>query len=178
MSRRLIALLVGLAVVLALLPGSADARKRRRPVLHDCGDPTQGAPAAGFDVELSLDRASYERREPVQLTITVRNGTGETFTHEVGYPDAVFEIARDEKVIWSSSWATAYPAIAFEETFGPGETRTVTATWEQNLCRTGDRSVFGDPAFAPGPPPPGTYTAHASWRGRWSATPVTFTITR
>jgi hypothetical protein len=179
MRRRAMAIAAGLVVLLVLDGGTtADARKHRRPRLHDCGDPTQGTPPAGFQVTSALDRTSYTRGQPVQITIRVRNGAGEAFTHEVGYPDAVFEIVTGDKVVWSSTWAQAYPTVIVEETFAPGEEKMATVTWKQNLCRTGRNGIYGDPPFAPGPPPAGTYTAHASWRGRWSAPPVTFSIVR
>jgi hypothetical protein len=179
MRRRVAAVAVGLIAVLLVDGGNtADGRRHRRTRLHDCGDPAQGAPPDGFTVALSLDRTTYERGRPVTLTLRVRNGSAETFTHEVGYPDAAFEIVTRDKVVWSSTWAQAYPAIAFEESFAPGEEKTATITWDQDLCRTGKNGIHGDPPFAPGPPPAGTYTAHASWRGRWSAPPVTFSIVR
>jgi hypothetical protein len=179
MQRRIAAITIGILVAIAVdAGGAAVARKHRRPVLHDCGDVTSLAPPAGFEVELSLDRTTYARGQPVQLILRVGNGSGATFTHEVGYPDAVFEIVTRDKLVWSSTWAQFYPAIVFEETFAPGEEKTSAITWTQNVCRTDGRGGIGDPPFFERPAPRGTYTAYASWRGRWSAEPVTFSIVR
>ena len=179
MRRRVTAFAAGLVVLLVLDGGTtADARKHRRPRLHDCGDATQGTSPSGFEVTSALDRTSYTRGQPVRITLRVRNGSDEPFTHEVGYPDAVFEVVTRDKVVWSSTWGQAYPAIAFEETFAPGEEKDATVTWNQDLCRTDGRGGTGDPPFADGPAPRGAYAAYASWRGQWSAAPVTFSIVR
>ena len=170
-----------LAVAALLVTTSLDgaiARRRNRVVLHDCGDPFLGEAPDGFTVDLLLDKGLYRKGEPVQLTLQVTNTTAQGFAHFVGLPDAVFAVFKEEKLIWSSSWGQAFPAIALEEVFEPGERKTATATWQQDLCRTDDEGVAGDPAFAPGPPRAGSYTAQASWRGVWASDAVPFTIVR
>jgi hypothetical protein len=176
--RSVVAFAVALTVAAAPLGPEATARRVRRPVLHDCGDPFTGHAPAGFTVELSLDKQRYARGEPVTFTIRVTNGSGERFTHWVGLPEAVFAVFKNDKLIWSSSWAQAFPAIAIEETFEPGETKSATATWRQDLCRTDGQGGVGEPAFAPGPPGAGTYTAQATWRGMWASNVVSFRIGR
>lgn len=181
MSRRkgvAFALCAVLVLAALALDTNAAARRQRRPALHDCGDPFTGQAPAGFTVELSSVKAAYERRGPVAFTLRVTNGSGQRFSHWVGLPDALFAVFKNDKLIWSSSWASAFPALALEEIFEPGEERVATATWQQDLCRTDGAGGFGDPAFVPGPPRAGTYTAQASWRGLWASNVATFTIRR
>lgn len=174
-------ILAALAVAALLVATSSDstaARRRKRVVLHDCGDAFQGAAPDGFTVDLSLDKGLYRKGEPVQLTLEVTNATAQRFTHVVGLPDAVFAVFKEDKLIWSSSWGQAYPAIALDEVFEPGERKAATATWQQDLCRADEEGGADDPPLVAGPPRAGSYTAQASWRGLWASDPVPFVIVR
>jgi len=130
--------------------------------------------ASGFETRLSLTDAAgkeahaFSARDPVTLIVTIRNRSDapRTLTLPTSQTHDCIVYAGNDKEVWRWSAGRMFAQVITEQTFTPGESRTIAVRWD-----------LTDPKGAP--LPPGDYRAVGLIPGRSPGArsePVVFTI--
>jgi Intracellular proteinase inhibitor len=145
---RRVATLVGIFVICA-----GTASSNRSCSFGSSGDSGDGGDDPTFVTTLQLQDSegnvtnSFERREQIQMILTVRNRRDTT--ERVEFTDSRqsdFLVVRENSsgIVWQLSEETAAPSpTPTTLEFAPGESKTFTTTWDQLESDSGDRVRVG-----------------------------------
>jgi len=105
----------------------------------------------------STDKSVYASGETVTITFTIQNVGATTQVLTGSAPDADTRVRRasDGAILWQWSVGKLFPAALDQTRLGPGESRTLTFTWDQkdqqgNLVPTGSYVIEAWSYQAPG----------------------------
>lgn len=76
-------------------------------------------------------RTAFRRGETVPLTFTVKNVGAQTVTTLLGPPEADAQVNQGERRIWRWSDDKAFPAVVYDLSLAPGESKTYPLDWDQ-----------------------------------------------
>jgi hypothetical protein len=106
--------------------------RRTRPDL----EPLEGRALlsdSGLAYRLTTDHSAYQLGQPVAMTFQETNVSGHPITVEYGAKDSGFVVRRDRRdgpVVWEEYPGPEYPQWMRMETLQPGQSLTLTATWD------------------------------------------------
>jgi hypothetical protein len=83
---------------------------------------------SGIATSLLTDRAVYEAGQPIRFTFTETNTSDQPVTIEDGPSLDGFTVTQNDSPVWRSN-AGINPMYVVAETLQPGQSRTLTATW-------------------------------------------------
>jgi hypothetical protein len=119
------------------------------------GDGTGPAPAAVTStrqyqsLQFTLTtRTAFRRGETVPMTFTVKNVGSQTVTAFLGPPEADAQVSQGGRQIWRWSDGKAFPAVVYNLSFAPGESKTYQLDWDQKDSQ-GDAVPSGTYALKP-----------------------------
>jgi hypothetical protein len=94
---------------------------------------TATPPPGTLVASVATDKSTYALGEPVQFTLQVRNtaSAAVTVTLPTGQDYDFIVRAADGTEVWRWSHDQAFTQVVRQATFGPGETKTFTTTWDQ-----------------------------------------------
>ena len=92
---------------------------------------------------LTTDKAVYQAGDPITMTFTETNDSSQPVDTVGVAPNDGFDVAENGKVVWESN-AGAVPMVISMITLQPGQSHTLTATWD------GVPSTGGPPVLAGG----------------------------
>lgn len=137
-------------------------------------------PTDGLQVALAIQPTTARPGEAVALIITATNTSDHPIQHNRNHVQASFWVTDHDRVIWWDFYrpgAWSMEAVSPEETWGPGESKTFTTTWNQVVCD--NRGDF-DHRFKTTSLAAGQYEVHSAWNNgppqMWASPSVTLTI--
>jgi len=135
---------------------SAGVRRRDIPVA-----PPIVAPAnQGVKVVLATDHKVYHQGQPVVMTLTETNTSKQTVTVSLGPSTDGFYVTQNGREVWASNTGPQ-PLFLLLKTLKPGESFTLSATWD------------GHSNIGPASSPTGPLVVHSQVAG---AAPVTIQV--
>ncbi len=86
------------------------------------------SPVAGLSSSLTIDHSVYQAGQPIHMTFTETNRTGQPIQLAAGPSTDGFTVSQNGRVIWTSN-AGPDPMYIMLVTLQPGRSFTVSATW-------------------------------------------------
>ena len=76
-------------------------------------------------------RTAFRRGETVPITFTVKNVGAQTVTAFLGPPEADAQVSQGGRQIWRWSDGKVFPAVVYDLSLAPGESKTYQLDWDQ-----------------------------------------------
>jgi hypothetical protein len=117
-------------VVLAMVSIALGSCGRKR--VEDAGEKAPPDAADSLRALITLNEGSYAAREPVVMTLTVRNTTDRTIN--LTFPTAQrydFIVSKGKMVVWQWSHGRMFAQVRGRHSVAPGDSISYDITWDQ-----------------------------------------------